>query len=258
MELPNIILGDFNMVEDIKMDRYGGNPREKHTWGLATLNTLKRETNVVDIWRQLYPKRKEFTWHSLYDNVQSRLDRIYLSKEIVPLVNDVEIETFSISDHDLVAIDMTPPEPPTPRGPGYWKMNNSLLKNEEFKELIKNFWVAWRERKNEYANLLIWWDLGKYFLRETIISYSRQKAKANNVCRKQLVQRIQNLKAEDPPNVELLRELREELHTQDRQKSNKIFIATKLEAIEKDEKPTKFFYEKTIRTMFLGGIDPQP
>ena len=185
-EIPQIILGDFNMGENLKLDRRGGRQLEKHTWGLDALNELKLELSAVDIWRHLYPKRKEFTWHSLWDNVQSRLDRIYVSKCLIPLVNDVEIISSSIADHDMVVMSIRPPEPPVPRGPGYWKLNNALLDDNEYKTLIKDFWITWREKKKDFQNVLIWWDLGKYHLRELTIKFATRKRKQEKLIERAL------------------------------------------------------------------------
>ena len=36
-----------------------------------------------------------------------------------------------------VTTSLTPEDPSTPRGPGFWKFNNSLLENEEFVTKLK-------------------------------------------------------------------------------------------------------------------------
>ena len=47
----NLILGgDFIMVEDIILDRKGGNPNITHTLGLEYLTKIKQINNLTDIW----------------------------------------------------------------------------------------------------------------------------------------------------------------------------------------------------------------
>ena len=243
-DMPQIILGDFNMVENTHLDRKGGNPREKHTWGLTSLNVLKKETDSIDIWRHLYPKSKIFTWHSLYENVHSRLDRIYISKDLIPFVNGVEISNFSISDHDIVAMNIDPPSPPASRGPGYWKINNSLLEDKEYQKTIKDFWISWQKKKGDYPSLLLWWDLGKYHLKETTISYAVRKKYKENRNKNNLEKVLNDLRNQEPQDFKHIAEIRDQLREIEIQKAKKIFIATQMDELEKEEKPTKFFYNK--------------
>ena len=74
-DLPQIIGGDFNMVEDLDLDRKGGTKKEKHRWGLEALKQMKHDYNLVDIWRIQNPQKKCYSWHSFSQNIQSRLDR---------------------------------------------------------------------------------------------------------------------------------------------------------------------------------------
>ena len=49
----NLILGEaFNMVEDILLDRQGGNPNNTHMLGLDYLKETKQKNNLADIWRK--------------------------------------------------------------------------------------------------------------------------------------------------------------------------------------------------------------
>lgn len=98
-EMENIILGDFNMVENVNIDREGGRPREIHTYGLPELRQLKTNLKITDIWREKNPHTRSFTWRSFYDNIHSRLDRIYFPCELVPLVTQTTSHPFPWSDH---------------------------------------------------------------------------------------------------------------------------------------------------------------
>ena len=197
--LPHIFLGDFNMVENIKLDRSGGNPREKHTWGLQNSTEFKNEFLLVDSWRFRYPDLKEFTWRAFFQKIQSRLDRIYVSASLIPLVNEVEITPFSWSDHDFITMDVTPPDPPNPRGPGYWKINNTVLEDVEYKQIIKEFWNFWRGKKDNYSSLLIWWDMGKIKIKKHTIRYSVRKKHQKFKTRNRLLKKINYFNKTAPP-----------------------------------------------------------
>ena len=52
----NITLGgDFNMVEDLLLDRQGGNPNNTQMLGLEYLTKIKQTYNLTDIWRKENP-----------------------------------------------------------------------------------------------------------------------------------------------------------------------------------------------------------
>ena len=89
------------MLENLKLDRKGGKPRGLHTFGIEALEKLKSDYSLIDIWREIHPNKKEFSWHSRYDNISSRLDRIYLNSAWASTVSGVHIHPFAWSDHDV-------------------------------------------------------------------------------------------------------------------------------------------------------------
>ena len=50
--LHTLMCGDFNMVEDVNLDRKGGRPHALHSFGLDALNDLKHEFTLYDVWRE--------------------------------------------------------------------------------------------------------------------------------------------------------------------------------------------------------------
>ncbi len=83
----NIILGgDFNFVENSKLDKFGGNPIFGSI-GHSEFSLLKQDFLLHDVFRQKYPSKIEATW----DNgaVFCRLDRFYFSKYLLRQVRDI-------------------------------------------------------------------------------------------------------------------------------------------------------------------------
>ena len=72
-----ILGGDFNMVEDILLDRKGGNPNITHTLGLEYLTKIKQTNNLTVIWRKQNPHKTLFTYHNKNQQIHSRIDRFY-------------------------------------------------------------------------------------------------------------------------------------------------------------------------------------
>ena len=172
--LPAIICGDFNMVENLTEDRKGGTPRDLHTFGLPPLQELKAEHKLIDIWRDLHPKTRQFSWHSKQANISSRLDRIYIDSTLTPLVKSCYITPFVWSDHDMVVMSFSLPNIVT-RGRGFWKM----LLDDAFEADVEHFWAEWKNEKTKYSDSTSWWDLGKTYVKKLAIDFPLGNKKEN-------------------------------------------------------------------------------
>ena len=93
-----ILAGDFNMVENLFLDRKGGNPTNINQLGLQNLNRIKNTHNMIDIWQKSNPYKRNFSYHNSDNSIHSRLDRIYLSDTIK--TTKCQIIPTSYSDHD--------------------------------------------------------------------------------------------------------------------------------------------------------------
>ena len=62
------------MISNIFCDRKGGHPSIIHTIGIQTLNHIKSQHNLIDIWRKTNPYKRYFTYHNADSIIHSRLD----------------------------------------------------------------------------------------------------------------------------------------------------------------------------------------
>lgn len=69
-----ILAGDFNMVENLFLDRLGGNPSKTHMIGFQKLNESKTKHKLVDIWRKINSHKRLFTYHNADKTTHSRID----------------------------------------------------------------------------------------------------------------------------------------------------------------------------------------
>ena len=90
------------MVENLFLDRKGGNPTNIHQLGLQNLNKIKNTHNMIDIWRNSSPYKRIFTYHNSDNSIHSRLDRIYLSDAIK--TTKCQIIPIPYSDNDSVDV----------------------------------------------------------------------------------------------------------------------------------------------------------
>jgi exonuclease III len=167
-----IMGGDFNLVLDIAMDCFGGNPHG--SIGSPELKRLLSKYHFIDIWRHQHPSLKTCTWSNTDRSIMSRLDKFYIS---VDLVDDSKIVTgihqCHLSDHDLVSFHIFYMHHVLTWGRGVWKMNTSLLKHVKLRTEIISFWSDWTEAKMLFSDVGEWWDEGKAEIKHIIIKYSK-------------------------------------------------------------------------------------
>ena len=62
-------------------------------------------------------------------------------------------------------------------GSSYWKINSSLMKDEDYVSAINEKVPEWLAEFNEVTDKRVLWGLIKYRVRQFIIKYSKDKAK---------------------------------------------------------------------------------
>ena len=75
-------------------------------------------------------------------------------------IHSCKITPCSLSDHSAISLKIQLPSA-IHRGSAYWHINNSLLQDEEYKDIITCFWGEWRQKQSNFPNLNSWWDFGK-------------------------------------------------------------------------------------------------
>ena len=92
--------------------------------------------NLRDIWRDKSPTLRQFTWHSSHrPPILCRLDYFLISDNVANSVISCTHKVSFKSDHSVVMLKIELKQ--EAKGPGYFKLNNSLLLDEEYKVKIK-------------------------------------------------------------------------------------------------------------------------
>lgn len=74
-----LVGGDFNLVPDVSLDKSGGRKkcirRQAQRSGCSLFQSLLKSFNLIDIWRQLYPLARQYTFFFSFpsDPFQDRL-----------------------------------------------------------------------------------------------------------------------------------------------------------------------------------------
>ena len=91
------------------------------------------ELNLTDIYRELHPKSKSFTYISKSLNLKLRIDYFLISHSLSCEVNQAEIHISKAPDHNAIFLSISV-KSDFNRGPGLWKFN--LLEDNNYKEQI--------------------------------------------------------------------------------------------------------------------------
>ena len=69
------------MVEDLLLDRQGGNPNNTHMLGSNYLTKIKQTSNLIDIWRKDNPDKTLLTFLNKRQKIHSRIHKIYIQNK---------------------------------------------------------------------------------------------------------------------------------------------------------------------------------
>ena len=91
--------------------------------------------DLKDVFREINPKRKRYSWTKKTPIKQAKLDFFLVLESLIPSTLSVEYENSYRSDHSPVLLSLKINN--FVKGTGFWKFNNSLLTDKEYVELIK-------------------------------------------------------------------------------------------------------------------------
>ena len=150
--------GDYNFVVK-KMDIEGGVGFSQKV--CPAFNDLLKFTGLCDAFRHEHPQTEEFTFFRP-GSAPSRLDRFYVPGGLLQNLSNV-CHVSSLSDHcgvmmtlklnvELLAL------PPRSCRRTYWKLNCSILGEEDFMPSFARFWRKISQSQELYDDIAVWWD----------------------------------------------------------------------------------------------------
>ena len=139
------------------------------------LNSLINSYNLTDVWRSLHQDKKQYTWHSnSKPPIFCRLDFFLISSHLINCTTKCNINTGYKSDHSIVILSINFNK--INRGPGYFKLNNSLILLEDYQTKIRNS-IRETAEINLNSNPNTLWEIIKGNIRNETIKYSSYKKK---------------------------------------------------------------------------------
>ncbi|KAF7641859.1 hypothetical protein LDENG_00270150 [Lucifuga dentata] len=176
-----ILGGDFNCALDMKLDRLSSEHGSSSKKSQAIKHMLE-ELGLVDIWRAMNPRTKDFTFLSNVHGTYSRIDLICISKQDLHKIENCTIEPITLSDHGPVRLKLNLG---FERHFKYWRLNVSLLTNpathQQLKQTIEEYFAI---NDNGSVSSSTLWDGAKAVLRgkciEIAVKLNRQRLEKKN------------------------------------------------------------------------------
>ena len=157
--------GDFNCIAS-KQDRMS-NTLDKSSIAFSHLKTVY---NSIDVWRHFHEDKVEFSYIDPSSRRNhSRIDYWLVSTEMIKSISCCHMTQAPTPDHKAVVIEYKFCD--KKRGPGYWKLNNSILNDKDYREGIHQLFS---ETMNQYENIVskqIIWEYLKVKIKELTVKY---------------------------------------------------------------------------------------
>ena len=160
------MVGDFN-TPLTPMDRSTKQKTNKET---QTLNDTIDQLDLMEIYSTFHPKTMNFTFFSSTHRTFSRIDHILGHKSRLGKFKKNEINPSIFSDHNAVRLDLYYRRK-TIKNSIIWRLNNTLLNNQQITEEIKKeIKICIEMNENENTTTQNLWDTGKTVLRGKFIA----------------------------------------------------------------------------------------
>ena len=139
-----MVAGDLNLyIDRIDCNR---NQNHKNKYAIEVIKNLVYTFDLVDCWRTQHTDDREYTWRRKntidYDTTENyyaaRLDVIFIAKQLLGKVRHSEHLTGFLTDHSFVRILYASSKEENLRGPGFWRLNTTILHDNKYCNNVRN------------------------------------------------------------------------------------------------------------------------
>ena len=237
-----VVAGDFNCALK-EMDKKGGNSILKKACIIQEIERLINLYDLSDIWRHRNPDTERFTWRNKSRKIQVRLDFFLISNDLCSDVHSCSIVNAPESDHSAITLHLKSESLLQPKGPGFWKFNNSLLEECEHVDKLREEIPLFKNKYSDVQNASLNWDLIKMEIRGFTIKFSKRRRKEEQILQNNANRLLEQTK-NNPSDKRLLNELYAtnlRLRALTRQKTKGAILRSRARWQEQGEHNTKYF-----------------
>ena len=238
-----ILIGDYNFVQNVTMDRYGSTVN--HKVSLARLQQCMNEYCLTDVWRDRNPDQLRFSWHRKNPKfTASRLDYALTSRGIDSMVENITYLSSFLTDHTAVYMSVSTNK--NARGAGYWKLNNSLLESELNRtKIAKKICEIKKDIVSRATSANHTWTLFKKRISEYLKHLSRSIASDRKIAISNLSEKLNDLENQmplDESTMHLYLDTKSDLEELQMTRAKGLIFRSKARWQELGEKTTKYFF----------------
>lgn len=267
-----IITGDWNCPMDTTLDIRNYSSTVSRPRTRKKIHDIMTDYNLFDVFREMYPDKRKYTWRKFNSIKQARLDYFLINEELLAMANDVYVNPGYRSDHSIITLALKKDQ--FKRDRPFWKFNNSLLKDKQYVSEIKTLIydvkkqyavpVYNMDNLNNISNDSLFFQIDDQLFFETVlleirgktISYATHKKKKLNEQEADLEKRIKNLEHNLQENdVPYLENLKVQLQEIREHKIQGIAVRSRARWIDQGEKVNKYFCNMENRN-FLDKLIP--
>jgi len=246
-----IIGGDWNAVLSNDLDKGGAGAHKNKKCG-SLIKEAMEELGLIDIFRTKNPSSRKYSHFNKTSKSCSRLDYFLISSSLTT-ISSSNIDHGYASDHSYVNLQIVG-EDLVKQGRGYWKINNSYIKEPEYETGIQE--IIDYNYSNNFDSVGGVWDVIKIKIKEFSIKYGAKRKKGERESKIELLQNIETTKLliselQDNINTNMERE-KEELYDNLKELESKynqilkteldgIITRAKVQWVEEGEKSTRYF-----------------
>ena len=143
-----LLASDFNCV-------LHPNDNTGHYHTSRALTEIVRGMALTDALTQS-PLRPSYTHYT--SNCASRLDRFYVTGDLLTQKLLIETLPATFTDHLVVVLHISVPSVEPRRGWRRWKMNPHLMDNADIKLRVRHEFGQWTKYKQYYPDVTSWWE----------------------------------------------------------------------------------------------------
>ena len=252
-----IIGGDFNTYLNPLLDRDNTNNEALSKYGKELLSIMDQH-DLIDIWRTLNPTTKRYTWRQKNPLIQSRLDYFLISLNLSYNIDKCDIKPAIKTDHSLIRISLSLNNC-AQRGPGLWKFNSALLKDEVYLDYIKEVIEDLKIQNQDITDKGLLWDYIKSEIRERTITYSKTQSKIKRECENELLNDYNRLAEEfekynDKDILNELENTKQQLEIFNKEKTAGSVIRAKAAWLNENQRDTSYFVNLERKNYKIGHI----
>uniref|UniRef100_A0A3P8S6T2 exodeoxyribonuclease III n=1 Tax=Amphiprion percula TaxID=161767 RepID=A0A3P8S6T2_AMPPE len=145
------------------------------------INLAMKEIGLIDIWRELNPLKRDYTFFSNPHSAYSRIDYFFTFTRDLDRVDGCNMGSMDLSDHSPIYLELNLEQH---RRNTMWRLNTFVL-NQMKEQIRKDIAEYLEQNDNGEVSPPMLWDACKAVLRGKLIGYSAHLKRAKQ---KELVQ----------------------------------------------------------------------